>query len=286
MSERRMWPTPTANDDNKSPTAHMAMKARMKGGARHTITSLQVMVKAEAQGFKLAPAVSQPSMFSAADSPASPTVLRALAVLPPTSATSGRSTPVSFASLDPAGSWRKTSQGYGQVTLDGSLEAFSETWPKSGMTRNGTAFLLPTSAPRTSESASGLWPTPISQDAKHSGHAESGPGLAMKLSYAVHRQTWPTPTSRDWRSEECSPEFDAERMAHTRGKTLPTIVRASSPPPTDSGASGSLNPEFVEWLMGYPLGWTVLKAWGTRSSRKSRNGLAGASSKRKDSHEG
>lgn len=44
------WPTPVANDDNKSPEAHMAMKARMKGGPRHTITSLQVMVKAEAQG--------------------------------------------------------------------------------------------------------------------------------------------------------------------------------------------------------------------------------------------
>lgn len=43
----RMWPTPVANDDNKSPEAHMAMKQRMKGGPRHTITSLQVMVKAE-----------------------------------------------------------------------------------------------------------------------------------------------------------------------------------------------------------------------------------------------
>lgn len=36
------WPTPVANDDNKSPDAHMAMKARM-GGGRKTITSLQVV---------------------------------------------------------------------------------------------------------------------------------------------------------------------------------------------------------------------------------------------------
>ena len=41
-----LWPTPVANDDNKSPEAHMAMKARMKGGPRNTITSLQVMAKA------------------------------------------------------------------------------------------------------------------------------------------------------------------------------------------------------------------------------------------------
>jgi hypothetical protein len=41
-----MWATPVANDDNKSPAAHVAMKRRMKGGPRNTITSLQVQVKA------------------------------------------------------------------------------------------------------------------------------------------------------------------------------------------------------------------------------------------------
>lgn len=38
-----LWPTAVANDDNKSPEAHLAMKQRMKGGPRGTITSLQVM---------------------------------------------------------------------------------------------------------------------------------------------------------------------------------------------------------------------------------------------------
>ena len=41
----KMWPTPVAHDDGKTPEAHMAMKARMKGGPRHTCTSLTVMVK-------------------------------------------------------------------------------------------------------------------------------------------------------------------------------------------------------------------------------------------------
>ncbi len=44
-----MWPTLVANDDNKSPEAHMAMKQRMKGGPCKTITSLNVMVKAISQ---------------------------------------------------------------------------------------------------------------------------------------------------------------------------------------------------------------------------------------------
>ena len=38
------WPTPVANDDNKSVEAHLAMKKRL-GGGRTSITSLQVMAK-------------------------------------------------------------------------------------------------------------------------------------------------------------------------------------------------------------------------------------------------
>jgi len=34
-------------------------------------------------------------------------------------------------------------------------------------------------------------------------------------------------------------------------------------------AGGALNPTWVEWLMGFPLGWTVCDASGTRSSRRS-----------------
>jgi len=44
-AEVKMWPTPCAQEDNKSPEAHMAMKQRMKGGPRNTITSLQVAAK-------------------------------------------------------------------------------------------------------------------------------------------------------------------------------------------------------------------------------------------------
>jgi len=40
-----LWATPTAQDDNKSPEAHMAMKARMKGGPRYKPTSLKVQVR-------------------------------------------------------------------------------------------------------------------------------------------------------------------------------------------------------------------------------------------------
>jgi hypothetical protein len=34
-------------------------------------------------------------------------------------------------------------------------------------------------------------------------------------------------------------------------------------------ATGQLNPTWVEWLMGFPLGWTDLGPSATRSFRKS-----------------
>jgi DNA (cytosine-5)-methyltransferase 1 len=47
------------------------------------------------------------------------------------------------------------------------------------------------------------------------------------------------------------------------GATLQTAVKMNNP------ESGSLNPAFVEWLMGYAIGHTELKDWATPSCRKS-----------------
>jgi hypothetical protein len=51
--------------------------------------------------------------------------------------------------------------------------------------------------------------------------------------------------------------------------------------PLNAVAGGSLNPTWVEWLMGFPLGWTALDASATPSSRKSLKSLGGRSLKRK-----
>jgi hypothetical protein len=45
--------------------------------------------------------------------------------------------------------------------------------------------------------------------------------------------------------------------------------------------SGKLNPTWVEWLMGFPLGWTDLGDLETPSSRKSSKSSGGRSPKRK-----
>ena len=81
-------------------------------------------------------------------------------VWPESEADSGSSSPVSFANYDPNScSWRSS-----QHCLDGERETFSGSWPRSGMMRNGTAYLLHTLAYSTRGTASGLWPTPAARD--------------------------------------------------------------------------------------------------------------------------
>ena len=78
------------------------------------------------------------------------------------------------------------------------------------------------------------------------------------------RTNWPkhdpfyTPTARDHMPPH-SPEYIAAKKAQGHGMGN-----------LNDQIGGSLNPTWVEWLMGFPLGWTVLEASATPSSRKSR----------------
>jgi hypothetical protein len=90
----------------------------------------------------------------------------------------------------------------------------------------------------------------------------------------------PTPTARDWKdgtAQSCQnvePNGLLGRVVHL----LPTPracsgLRSSgmnrSELTTQQGVPGSLNPAWVEWLMGFPEGWTDLGPSATPSSRKS-----------------
>ena len=54
--------------------------------------------------------------------------------------------------------------------------------------------------------------------------------------------------------------------------------RSAGRPPRSYGTTGPLNPPWVEWLMGFPIGWTALPASATPSSPRSRSGSGAASS--------
>ena len=99
-----------------------------------------------------------------------------------------------------------------------------------------------------------MWPTPTSSLGTKGGRVTPRKSReGGTLIEAVSARRFATPTSRDWRSGKASPE---------------TLAKNSRPLSEQIG--GSLNPTWVEWLMGFPLGWTVCELWETRSSRKSR----------------
>ena len=85
------------------------------------------------------------------------------------------------------------------------------------------------------EQAVQWWPTPhgFSKDGKSNGPSDNELGRAVNLA---------TPTARDWKSGKASQ------------KTMDRNAR-----PLSEQIGGSLNPTWVEWLMGWPLGWTDLK---------------------------
>jgi len=76
------------------------------------------------------------------------------------------------------------------------------------------------------------------------------------------RTNWPTP-----RAQNAEPRnFNVWRRPDGEPQNLENAVAKRDP----GAIGGSLNPTWVEWLMGFPLGWTALDASETPSSRKSR----------------
>lgn len=123
----------------------------------------------------------------------------------------------------------------------------SVTLPKWGMTRSGALFQHPTLTRPISATAYGLWPTmTVHGNYNRKGLSKtSGDGLATAV------KQWRTPNASD--ANKWSKQSLAERMAKGQQIRLNTQV---SP---DGSQAGQLNPEWVEWLMGWCIGWTDLK---------------------------
>ncbi len=220
------------------------------------------------------PPQTQLTLF-AVDSPVSPSRWPASVVPKRTNGGSGPSSPVFLASFDPDTWLLKTSQA---CALEG-WTTFSGTLPRSGMMRNGRVYERPMSAPHIDENGSGLWPTPRAEERQQ--HNSSDKYVA--LSKAV--RTWPTPRVTtggmiaskkqvravlEGRINErgagaCKLELSVEVAEARKDWATPTAhPRTHTPRQVDHGEQlanqvrGQLNPTWVEWLMGFPLGWTDL----------------------------
>lgn len=96
----------------------------------------------------------------------------------------------------------------------------------------------------------GLWPTPRSCSAMAANITEErARDKNPNLETIVARTLWPTPTRRDYKGGR-KPETLA---ASGRGAT-----NSLNDALTVNHQHGQLNPDWVEWLMGFPIGWTDL----------------------------
>ncbi len=121
------------------------------------------------------------------------------------------------------------------------------TWKEKTTPANRLLFQLVPKMPVTDGIGSGLWPTPMSRDWK-GPQGRAYKGEAMDLPGIV--KMWPTPRSRDWKMSGDVSNWKESKIGDE------CLRRAVGRQET---TTGSLNPTWVEWLMGYPIGWTDLE---------------------------
>lgn len=221
----------------------------------------------------------------------------------PTSGISGRRRYGSFARYDRASpSWKTYQVSFLILTL----QLYSGIWPRAGTIVAGTAYRRLPWARLTRETASGLWPTPVSIDqrpgffntstgegsrprptletmakynlwptprASERGQWQNSHGQKI-LTLTGSVKNWPTPTATEdkhYSNQRGNPTLSGavrtwptpttkanrytsqgSKEKYSSGPTLQEAVHRASP-------GGRLNPEWVEWLMGCPIGATALE---------------------------
>ena len=99
-----------------------------------------------------------------------------------------------------------------------------------------------------------MWPTPtahISQEGAYPAEFRRNTITLTAQAAMEDQKMWPTPTARDYKDSGDNMNLYRNERQNTQ---LGVVAKRS-----ESESSGSLNPEWVEWLMGYPEGWTDLK---------------------------
>lgn len=94
------------------------------------------------------------------------------------------------------------------------------------------------------------WRTPNASDGE-GGIMEWRDGKAAKLKlrdHSVHAvKSWATPTTRDWKDGNANNQTKTNSLL---GRQAPRAIR------NGSESQITLNPQFTNWLMGWPIGWT------------------------------
>lgn len=137
------------------------------------------------------------------------------------------------------------------------LSAQVHLWPTPRASEGGPDFakLSRSKTGISLQTAVAMWPTPRAANPGSRPNGKGGKILAEEVAIAEglreRGQTFATPKSRDWKGQ-------SQLGIHAPGDALPNMDRGDGKP-----VGGSLNPTWVEWLMGWPLGWTDCAAPAT-----------------------
>ena len=159
-----------------------------------------------------------------------------------------------LARLDRAScSWRTSQLSLFEEPITSELN-----WPRSGMIVAGRLYRLQALAHHIKGIGGGVWPTPLASDAQNSLYTRKEcqeKGYAYMLIRAVaetESRKWPTPTAGDT-------YLGAASGGRIKNPSLARKIYNEL-----SAEIGKLNPMWIEWLMGYPIGWTACEPLETQ----------------------
>jgi hypothetical protein len=174
---------------------------------------------------------------------------------------SGRQCSMLLDSLSPLGAFSK-------ILLESSLwtnsEEYCYVWNRLDTKFALSAFQLTPLGLSTDDNGCSLWQTPVADDAMERENGKINSRGEPKLSAQV--MLWPTPTAMT--------NTGGQAMCKWGGAGAREQLRKMVTP---EELNGSLNPQWVEWLMGFPIDHTALKRSATRSSRSRSTRSSGPS---------
>ena len=148
--------------------------------------------------------------------------------------------------------------------LEDSEQSF-QTFPRWGSMRNGECFQQPMLEQTITENEFGYWLTPTATAI--SGRSQEAMNHRIKWRESLGRKTVPPGNL----AEQIMLSGQIPCVDMKKPTMLPTPTAHNSKegaypaeftrktPTLATHAGGKLNPMWVEWLMGWPLGWTDLK---------------------------
>ena len=100
------------------------------------------------------------------------------------------------------------------------------------------------------------WPTSTKTDAVSNGGEGSSKRTRATLDYWA--KNWPTPDASSHKAR-MSGDSQQSKSLEPRSRSSHRALKISTCGPECSSSHRRLNPVFVEWLMGLPMGWSIAR---------------------------